>query len=47
MTLGECLENKWFYMKYIGKCVNTAGLEIKFEFTSPNQILELILNSSK
>ena len=26
MTAGECLQNKWFYMKYIGKYLNVEIL---------------------
>jgi hypothetical protein len=26
MTSGECYENKWFYMKYIGKMAETGSL---------------------
>ena len=26
MTSGECFENKWFYMKYIGKYLNAEIL---------------------
>jgi hypothetical protein len=26
MTSWECYENKWFYMKYIGKMVETESL---------------------
>jgi len=28
MTAGECLQNKWFYMKYIGKYLNVEILLI-------------------
>ena len=32
MTTGECLKNKWFYMKYIGKYLS-LGIFLTYECT--------------
>ena len=38
MTLRECFENKWFYMKYIGKYLSGEILFVEACFSNPHDL---------